>query len=331
MKMLFTKNVFIKYMLMMACLILFIAGGFRGYNLYKTYKSYNQEIAIIEKNTDDSIHNILRAILTEAYEMTENNTKNDSITLHRIMIESMTMDEIYNNIVSMNLGDNFIEILDEVFDLSNKSDNVILTVGTKDYVFYSKSNIDLDIYKYLESDDKYMTWVDYYDQIDPSGVMKRAYEDIILNRTDYVIIRTDGYYPDGTYYTIEDIVQEYHDNGMKNMDKYMLVTSAVITDNGDIFGERDNDFLSKNPNVNKIYIFKSVSIGTFLSNYEDLLTQCDQSVTTKIIQYRNTTEFGNGLINIFLIIVTIIIIMIVIKCLDDDIIQIEQNKHNKPN
>lgn len=331
MKMLFTKNVFIKYMLMMACLILFIAGGFRGYNLYKTYKSYNQEIAIIEKNTDDSIHNILRAILTEAYEMTENNTKNDSITLHRIMIESMTMDEIYNNIVSMNLGDNFIEILDEVFDLSNKSDNIILTVGTKDYVFYSKSNIDLDIYKYLESDDKYMTWVDYYDQIDPSGVMKRAYEDIILNRTDYVIIRTDGYYPNGTYYTIEDIVQEYHDNGMKNMDKYMIVTSAVITDNGDIFGERDNDFLSKNPNVNKIYIFKSVSIGTFLSNYEDLLTQCDQSVTTKIIQYRNTTEFGNGLINIFLIIVTIIIIMIVIKCLDDDIIQIEQNKHNKPN
>jgi len=331
MKTLFTKNVFIKYMLMMACLILFIAGGFRGYNLYKTYKSYKQEIAIIEKNTDDSIHNILRAILTEAYEMTEKNTKNDSITLHRIMIESMSMDEIYNNIVGMNLGDNFIEILDEVFDLSGKSDNIILTVGTKNYVFYSKSNIDLDIYKYIESDDKYMTWVEYYDQIDPSGVMKKAYEDIILNRTDYVIIRTDNYYPDGTYYTIEDIVQEYHNNGMKNMDKYMIVTSAVITDNGDIFGERDNDFLSKNPDVNKIYIFKSVSIGTFLSNYEDLLTQCDQSVTTKIIQYRNSTEFGNGLINIFLITVTIIIIMIVIKCLDDDIIQIEQNKHNKPN
>jgi hypothetical protein len=331
MKVVFTKNVFIKYMLMMACLILFIAGGFRGYNLYKTYKSYKQEIAIIEKNTDDSIHNILRAILTEAYEMTENNTKNDSITLHRIMIESMSMDEIYNNIVGMNLGDNFIEILDEVFDLSDKSDNIILTVGTKNYVFYSKSNIDLDIYKYIESDDKYMTWVEYYDQIDPSGVMKKAYEDIILNRTDYVIIRTDNYYPDGTYYTIEDIVQEYHNNGMKNMDKYMIVTSAVITDNGDIFGERDNDFLSKNPDVNKIYIFKSVSIGTFLSNYEDLLTQCDQSVTTKIIQYRNSTEFGNGLINIFLITVTIIIIMIVIKCLDDDIIQIEQNKHNKPN
>jgi hypothetical protein len=331
MKVVFTKNVFIKYMLMMACLILFIAGGFRGYNLYKTYKSYKQEIAIIEKNTDDSIHNILRAILTEAYEMTENNTKNDSITLHRIMIESMSMDEIYNNIVGMNLGDNFIEILDEVFDLSDKSDNIILTVGTKNYVFYSKSNINLDIYKYIESDDKYMTWVEYYDQIDPSGVMKKAYEDIILNRTDYVIIRTDNYYPDGTYYTIEDIVQEYHNNGMKNMDKYMIVTSAVITDNGDIFGERDNDFLSKNPDVNKIYIFKSVSIGTFLSNYEDLLTQCDQSVTTKIIQYRNSTEFGNGLINIFLITVTIIIIMIVIKCLDDDIIQIEQNKHNKPN
>ena len=295
----------------------------------KNYKTYNQEIATIEQNADENIHTILRAILVEAHEMIEQNTKYDTITLHRLMIETMDMDEIYDNIVNMNLDDKFISILDEVFDLSNKTDDVIITVGTKEYVFYSKSNIDLDKYKYIESESKYLTWDEYYAQIDDSGVLKQAYEDIALNRVDYVIIRTDGYYPNNTYYTIEDVIQEYHENGMKNMDKYMIVTMGVITDNGDIFGERDSNYLSKNPNVNKIYIFKAVSIGTFLSNYEELLNQCDQSVTTKIIQYRNNTEFGNGLINIFLVTTSIIILMIVIKSLDDENIKIK-NDLEKP-
>ena len=329
MRVLFEKNVFRKYMLMIVCLILFFAGGFRAFNLYKNYKSYEQEIATIEKNSDETIHTILRAILIEGYEMSENNTKNDSITLHRLMIETMSMDEIYENIVNMNLGEKFIGILDEVFDLSKKKDNIIVTVGTKDYVIYSKSNIELDKYKYIESDKEYVTWDEYYEQVDGSGVLKKAFEDIALNRVDYVIIRTDGYYPNGTYYTIDDIVQEYHENGMKNMDKYMIITLGVITDNGDIFGERDSNYLSKNPNVNKIYIFKAVSIGTFLSNYEELLNQCDQSVTTKIIQYRNNTEFGNGLINIFLVTTSIIILMIVIISLDDENIDIKE-KLNKP-
>jgi hypothetical protein len=175
-----------------------------------------------------------------------------------------------------------------------------------------------------------MTWNEYYEQIDDTGVLKKAYEDLILNRSEYVIIKTDGNYPNGTYCTIDDVIQEYHDNGMKNMNKYLILTSAVITDNGDIFGERDNDYLSKNPNVNKIYIFKAVSIGTFLTNYEGLLNQCDQSVTTKIIQYRNTTEFANGLLNILLVTTTIIILMIVIKSLDDENSEIDNTNPDKP-
>lgn len=325
MKVVYEKNVLRKYLLMVACLILFFAGGFRAFNLYKTYKSYNQEIAAIEKNTDENIHTILQAILIETHEMTERNTKNDSLTLHRIMIETMNIDEIYDNIVNMNLDETFIGILDEVFDLTNKKDDIIITVGTKDYVFYSKSNIDLDKYKYIESEDKYLTWDEYYEQVDGSNVMKHAYEDIALNRVDYAIIRTDSYYPNGTYYTIEDIITEYHNNGMKNLDKYMIVTMGVITENGDIFGETDNQFLSKNPNVNKIYVFKSVSLGTILKNYLPLLKQYDQSVSVKIIQYRNTTEFTNALINIFLITATIIIIMIVIKNIDDENIRIKEN------
>ena len=43
------KNTLRKYLLMVTCLILFIAGGYRAFNLYKTYKSYNQEIQTIQK------------------------------------------------------------------------------------------------------------------------------------------------------------------------------------------------------------------------------------------------------------------------------------------
>lgn len=322
------QNTLRKYILMITCLILFIAGGYRAFNLYKTYKSYNQEIQSIEKNADEQMHVILRAILMEGYDVTEKNTKADALTLHRIMIESMTMEEIYHNIVDMDLGDKLTGILDEVFDLSNKQDDIIVTVGTKDYVIYSKSNVNLDSYKYIESDGKkYITWDEYYEQLEDSDrILKSAYEDVALNKVDYAIIRIDGYYPEGRYYTIEDIVQEYHENGMKNLDKFMIVTLGVITDDGDIFGEKDNEYVSKNPNVNKIYVFKSVSIGTFLSNYETLIKSADQSFTERIIQYRNSTEFSNGLINIFLITSSIITIMIVIKSLDDENIELSSKE-----
>ena len=314
-----SRNCLRKYMLMITCLILFIAGGFRAFTLYKTYKSYNQEIQSIERNADKNIHTILEVILTEGFDLTKKNTKTDAITLHRILIETLTMDEIYDNIVNMRLGDELIGILDNVFDLSDKTDHTIITVGTKDYVIYSKSNINLDKYKYIESNgQKYITWDEYYQQLDDIGVLHKAYEDLALNRCEYVIIRTDGYYPNGTYYTIQDVINDYHENGMKNMDKYMILSVGLITDNGDIFGENDSDYLNKNNNVNKIYIFEAISIDSYLNNYMELLDQFDQSVSTRIIQYRNSTEFSNALINIFLIITSIITIMVVIKSLDDE-------------
>ena len=34
-------------------------------------------------------------------------------------------------------------------------------------------------------------------------VTQIAYEDLAMGRVDYVILRSDGYYPNGTYYTID--------------------------------------------------------------------------------------------------------------------------------
>jgi hypothetical protein len=306
-----------------------MAGGYRAFTLYKQYKSYNHEIESVLQNADNNVHAILKAILVEGHDIIENNTKNDAITLHRILIETMDMEDIYDNIVNMDLDDKFIKILDEVFNLSEKTDDIIITVGTKNYVFYSKSNVELDKFKYIESNGKkYLTWEEYYKQVDDKGVLHKAYEDLALERVDYVIIRKDGYYPNGKYYTIDDVIADYHENGMKNMDKYMILTMSVITENGDIFGEVDSNYLSKNENVNKIFIFKAVSIGSFLSNYTDLLAQCDQSVTVKIIEYRNSTEASNALVNIFLITSSIITIMVVIKSLDDECNEINNKLKN---
>lgn len=327
-----SKHILRKYLLMIACLILFMAGGYRAFTLYKQYKSYNHEIESVLQNADNNAHAILKAILVEGHDIIENNTKNDAITLHRILIETMDIEDIYDNIVNMDLDDKFIKILDEVFNLSEKTDDIIITVGTKNYVFYSKSNVELDKFKYIESNGKkYLTWEEYYKQVDDKGVLHKAYEDLALERVEYVIIRKDGYYPNGNYYTIDDVIDDYHENGMKNMDKYMILTMSVITENGDIFGEVDSNYLSKNENVNKIFIFKAVSIGSFLSNYTDLLAQCDQSVTVKIIEYRNSTEASNALVNIFLITSSIITIMVVIKSLDDECNEINDKLKNDEN
>jgi hypothetical protein len=325
MKVVYEKNLLRKYFLMVAILILLFAGGYRAFTLYKTYRSYEQEVAAIEAGTHENVHSVLKVVITEAYETITYRTKMDSITLHRMMIESMDMNTIYDNIVNMNLDKNFIKILDDVFDLSNTEDKTIITIGTKDFVFYCKSNIDSDIYDHVNADNKYITWEEYYASMKNPEVMKIAYEDLVMHRTDYVILRIDGYYPDGRYYTIDDVIKDYHENGMKNMDKYYILTLGVITDTGDIFGESDDNYMQHNPNVNKIYIYKAVSLKDYVTNYKPLLDSFDESMSAKIIQVRNTTEFSNSLINIFLITTSIIIIMIVIKSLDDENIKIEKD------
>ena len=326
----FEKNVLRKYLLMIAVLLLFFAGGYRAFTLYKTYNSYKTEIETIEENTDENIHDVLSVIIEETHDIVKYKTKMDSVTLHRLMIESMDLDEIYNNIVRMNLDDSFIKVLDDVFDLSDVEDKVIITVGTKDYVFYCKSNINIDKFDHLDAESTHITWDQYYENMDNPRVMKIAYEDLVMKRTDYVILRTDDVYPDNTYYTIDDVILDYHENGMKNMDKYYILTLGVITDTGDIFGESDDNYMLHNPNVNKIYIFKGVCLGDYIKDYIPLLESLNESMSAKIIQVRNTTEFCNALINIFLITVTIVIIMIVIKNLDEENNEI-QNKIDKPN
>ena len=108
MKLIFEKNVLRKYLLMIAILLLFFAGGYRAFTLYKTYHSYEAEIKSIEEGTHENIHNVLKVVIDDAHDLTEYKTKMDSITLHRLMIESMTMDSIYDNIVNMNLNKTFI-------------------------------------------------------------------------------------------------------------------------------------------------------------------------------------------------------------------------------
>lgn len=326
----YEKNLLRKYFLMVAIIILLFAGGYRAFTLYKTYRSYEQEVAAIEAGTHENVHSVLKVVITEAYETITYRTKMDSITLHRMMIESMDMNTIYDNIVNMNLDKNFIKILDDVFDLSNTEDKTIITIGTKDFVFYCKSNIDSDIYDHVNADNKYITWEEYYASMKNPEVMKIAYEDLVMHRADYIILRIDGYYPDGRYYTIDDVIKDYHENGMKNMDKYYILTLGVITDTGDIFGESDDNYMQHNPNVNKIYIYKAVSLKDYITNYKPLLDSFDESMSAKIIQVRNTTEFSNSLINIFLITTSIIIIMIVIKSLDDENIKIEKNNESDP-
>lgn len=320
------KNILRKYFLMVAVIILLFAGGYRAFTIYKTYQNYKQEISSIERNADNNVHSVLKVVIEEAYDTMSYKTKIDSNTLHRMMIESMPIDDIYNNIVNMNLDTKFINILNEVFDLSESEDKVIITVGTKDYVIYCKSNIDSDVYDHLDTTKKYITWEEYYGFMFDPKVTQIAYEDLAMGRVDYVILRSDGYYPNGTYYTIDDVIEEYHKNGLKNMDKYYILTLGVITDTGDIFGESDDIYMKQNPNVNKLYIYKAVSINNYIKEYKPVLDSFSDTVSAKIISIRNTTEFSNALINIFLITTSIIILMIVIKSLDDDIVESNNNE-----
>ena len=71
MKTLIEKNILRKYLLMIAVLLLFFAGGYRAYTLYKTYNNYESEIQAIETATHDNIHNVLRIVIEETHDLVE--------------------------------------------------------------------------------------------------------------------------------------------------------------------------------------------------------------------------------------------------------------------
>ena len=63
------KNTMRKYLLMIACLLLFIAGGYRAFTLYNTYRSYESEVKSITESSDRNMHKIIELIIKEEHDV----------------------------------------------------------------------------------------------------------------------------------------------------------------------------------------------------------------------------------------------------------------------
>lgn len=310
------RNLLRRSLLLTSICLLFTGVGLRAMSTYDGYKTYKLEEKQLTENKNKNKEEFIKSILEQSNAISAYSTKSQAIELQTKLLEKHSKDEIYDSLINKEFNPEMFEVFREVFDLKDSKANVVVTIGTKDAVIFNNSNTNYNKFKYIDTNGKkYATWDEFYKNMSNPKVTKEAFTDLVLKKKEAVILRLDGKYPNNKYYTIDDVVKDYMENGMKNMSQYMILSKGLITEEGDLFGENDIKYVETNKKVNKMYIFQSISVDTFIRNYERVVYDIEYGYENTINEFSNrmTLEFTQTLVTIFIVIISIIILMIIYK------------------
>lgn len=305
-----------KNILLAAIFLLFLGGGLRACSVYDKFKSTENAKVPMKQMMERNKKNVIDSIFIQGKLIAEYAAKNSAYELESRLLESYSKEDIYQSLIKKSYDIDMLEVFDKVFDMSNIEYGLMYTVATRDDVIFNKSNMNYKKFNYFETNGKKsISWEEFYSNLDNPGITRQAFYDLATKKEDVVILRLDGVYPDNTYYTMEDVVSDYLENGTKNLDKYFIVTSAVITEEGDMFGERDVNYMQMNDKLNRLYIFRTISVNAIFDRYtgviDDLKKEYDLNIQT--LTNRNMYEFSHTLITLVVIMSTIILLMILLK------------------
>lgn len=315
------RNRSVRKILLITLLLLFTVVSIRVISMYRKYTEFEESKKKTEYSIMENKEEVIRSILEMGNEISKEDIELKSSQLHNLLLASFTQDELYDMIANHNINPDIINKFDEVFDLSNEKFNSVVTIGLKDYVLYNSSNTDLRKFDHIDTNGKIViTWDEFFENMDDPKVTKKGFEDLALKKHDIVILKLDGCYRNGTYCTIEDVIHDYMNNGMKNMNNYVILNVGLITDDGDILGGKDVNYIDKQITENKIHIFKSVSVDKYLKEYSSLIKSFDENIKDIIgeMERKTVLEFTTSIFVTVLLIIITIIIMFIIKNIDDE-------------
>lgn len=312
--------------------LLFIGGGIRAVSMYDRYKTSESEGAKLKLTMENNKEDVIKTIFQHGHTSAELIAKDVAHNLHEELLQEYTLDEVYNSIVKKYYNVEMLDVFDKVFDLNGVDANVVFTVGTQDDVIYSKSNTNFHKFKYIDTNGrKTVSWEEFYNNMNNPEVTKRAYLDLAMRKKDYVILRLDGDYVDNRYYTLDDVVKDYMKNGMKNMDQFCILTMGVITETGDMFGERDIEYMERNDNSNKIYVFQAISLDVFFRKDVSVISNIEKEYeeSIQIFKYRAMSDMAQTLMILLIVLISIILLMVMLKDVSEEIDEIERLNKNK--
>ena len=315
-----------KNLIIVTILLLFIGAGIRAVNMYDRYKASEAEDAKLKMTMEQNKKSVIKSIFQHGHDTAEFVAKDIAHNLHEALLQEYTLEEVYASIANKNYDVEMLDVFDKVFELNGVDENIVFTVGTQDEVIYSKSNTNLQKFKYIDTKgNKTVSWDEFYENMNNPEVTKRAYLDLAMKKKDYVILRLDGSYVNNKYYTLDDVVEDYMKNGMKNMDQFCILTMGVITETGDMFGERDIEYMERNPNNNKIYVFQAISLDAFFGRDVTVINNIEKEYEEAIHLFRHRTmsDMSQTLLILLVVLVTIILLMIILKDVVDEISELD--------
>lgn len=311
------KHVTIKKNILLASiLLLFFGGGLRACSIYEKFKSTEDAKIPMKQLMEDNKENVIDSIFKQGTLVSNYAVENIAYKLESKLLEKYSKDEIYQSLIKESFNSEMLEVFDNVFDLKNIEHSILYTVATKDSVIFNKSNVDYDKFNYFETNGKKsLSWDEFYLNLDNPEITKQAFYDLVTKKTDIAVLRFDGNYEYDGYYTMDDVILDYLENGTKNLDKYFVVTSAVITEEGDMFGERETDYMQMNENLNRLYIFRAISVNVIFDKYTSVIDNIkkEYEINIQMLDNRNMYEFSHTLVTLVIILTVIILLMILLK------------------
>lgn len=321
------RNLMRRSLLVTSIFLLFIGVGLRAMNTYDGYRAHKLEEKHIIEDKNQNKKEFIKSILEQSNEIAVYSTKSQAIELQSKLLEQYSKDEVYNSLINKEFYPDMFDIFKNVFDLSEVEGKSVVTIGTKDSVIFNSSNVNHNKFKYIETNGKkYATWDEFYKNMDNPKVTKQAFTDLVLKKKGAVILRLDGQYNNNIYYSIDDVVKDYMENGMENMDQYVILTKGLITEDGDMFGEKDVNYVEANDDVNKLFIFQSLSVDTFLKHYVPIIHDIELGYERSIYEFSNrmNLEFTQTILTMAIILIAIIILMIIYKNILEEDTSIEK-------
>lgn len=326
----FSKNNKVKiYMITLSIFILFITCGIRAFNMYDRYQAVNKEFHIMDEQLEENKKRILESVFEQGYENARLNTKNLAFVLQTSLLEEFSYEEIMDVLFNGNLNEEMYLTFSKTFNLDNNDYKTVYVVGTKNGVIYTNANTHLDKFAHFSESENYMiSWEEFYNHLEQPEITQQAFSDLASGKVDYVILRLDENYSNGTYCTIDDVIDDYIKNGTKNMDNYCVLTLGLITEDGDMFGEKDEYYMIENPNVNKIYVYRTISLDSFIDKQIHLIddTTGDYENIVSDLNHRLHLETAQTLLVVTMMVIVIFILLVILKDILDEEEELE-NKH----
>lgn len=309
------------------CIIgMMLITGFRAYTLNENLDITNSDSNILRKNVDRYSENMIESIIISNSKLAHYANKSNADKLEKDLVKKHGAEKIFDVLVRHNYDpkvyDTLYESMNRYFKSPNLSYGNMVLLGTDEGVFFLESSNYREKFDTIKNNKEMVSWEEFYEAMPNSEVVREVCEGMKKKRFDSVpvIMRLDGEYKDNRMYTPQDLANIYKKEGVKGLRGFGFFSLATITDTGDMFGNKDNNFMLENEGVHKVYVFRYTDINQFVAEPLKELTESNINATVDIdrIETSRKEDISVTLILLGFNVIEIIGLMVVFKSLDYD-------------